>query len=309
MVLAGPTAVGKTALSLRLAHRIGAEIVSADSVQVYKRLNIGSAKIREDQQEGIPHHLIDIIEPTQTFSVNDYTARATEAIHDIWQRGHLPLIVGGTGLWIRSVIEGYKFPPKPANPLVTRALLEQQAARYGWSSIRRQLFLVDPDSWHHIDPNDHRRLIRALEVYLTTNRRLVRSHHATSPYRTAYWVLTRPPVDLATRVQERVASMLDQGFEREVLDLLQSGVSPRSQSLAAIGYRDIVDWYFGKSTRAERNLLIVKHTRAYAKRQLTWWRSERSAHWLDLSAWTPEDALTVLEESARNLLLSPDHEA
>lgn len=302
MVLTGPTAVGKTALSLALAHAMNAEIVSADSIQVYKHLDIGSAKIAKSEQENIPHHLIDIIDPTQPFSVNDYVTLARQAIQQICQRGHLPLLVGGTGLWIRAVIRGYEFPPTPTNPRITRAQLEQQAARYGWESIRRQLFLVDPESWHHIEPQDHRRLIRALEVYLNTDRQIAREPAGTTPYRAVYWVLTRPASELSARIQARVQSMLDQGLEREVVHLLQSGTPPRSQSLAAIGYRDMVDWYYGKSTRVERNQLIVKHTRAYAKRQLTWWRSEPTAHWLDLSVWTEPEALQELEKSARNLL-------
>lgn len=306
MVLTGPTAVGKTALSLALAHRVGAEIVSADSVQIYKHLDIGSAKISTADQEGIPHHLVDIIEPTDAFSVNNYATRARQVIQEIWQRGRLPLVVGGTGLWIRAAVEGYEFPSRPDNPLITRAELERKASQYGWDSLRRQLSLVDPESWEHIDPNDHRRLIRALEVYLTTNRRMARTRTGPSPYRTAYWVLTRPSAELSTRIQERVQAMLNQGFEAEVLGLLQSGIAPGSQSLGAIGYRDMVDWYFGKSTSLERDALIVRHTRAYAKRQLTWWRAERSAHWLDLSAWTPQDALNALVKSAQNLILAAD---
>lgn len=302
MVLTGPTAVGKTSLSLALAHAMHAEIVSADSIQVYRHLNIGSAKIQPSQQEGIPHHLIDIIDPTEAFSVNDYASQAGQAIQQIWQRGRLPLLVGGTGLWIRAVIRGYEFPATPSSPRVTRSQLEQQAERYGWESIRRQLFLVDPESWHHIDPHDHRRLIRALEVYLNTDRRIARQPTGASPYRAVYWVFTRPPADLSARIQDRVKFMLDQGLEHEVLQLLQSGTPPRSQSLSAIGYRDMVDWYHGKSTQTERNHLIVKHTRAYAKRQLTWWRSEPTAHWLDLSVWTEPEALQQLEKSARNLL-------
>ncbi len=302
MVLTGPTAVGKTALSLALAHAMNAEIVSADSIQVYKHLDIGSAKIMKSEQEEIPHHLIDIVDPNEPFSVNDYAGRARQTIQQIWQRGHLPLLVGGTGLWIRAVIRGYEFPATPSNPRITRSQLEQQAARYGWESIRRQLFLVDPESWHHIAREDHRRLIRALEVYLNTDRRIARQSAETLPYRAVYWVFTRPPSELSARIAVRVQSMLDHGFEREVVHLLEAGTPPRSQSLAAIGYRDIVDWYYGKSTRRERNQLIVKHTRAYAKRQLTWWRSEPTAHWLDLSVWTDQEALQELEKSARNLL-------
>ena len=306
MVLTGPTAVGKTALSLALAHRVGAEIVSADSVQIYKHLDIGSAKISTADREGVPHHMIDIIEPTEAFSVNDYATRARQVIQEIWQRGHLPLVVGGTGLWIRAAVAGYEFPSRPDNPLITREELERRASQYGWDSLRRQLSLVDPESWERIDPNDHRRLIRALEVYLTTNRRMARTHTGPSPYRSAYWVLTRPSAELSTRIQERVQAMLNQGFEAEVLGLLQSGIAPRSQSLGAIGYRDMVDWYSGKSTSLERNALIVRHTRAYAKRQLTWWRAERTAHWLDLSAWTPQDALNELVKSAQNLIQAAD---
>ncbi|MHB1955770.1 MAG: tRNA (adenosine(37)-N6)-dimethylallyltransferase MiaA [Sulfobacillus sp.] len=302
LVLAGPTAVGKTELSLLLAQRLGAEIISADSAQVYRGLDIGSAKLRPEDRLGIPHHLIDVVEPDQAFSVADFQILANRAIDAVWHRGHLPMVVGGTGLWIKSLTRNYQFVEETDASHPLRSQLEFLGQSYGWDSVRRQLRLVDPDSWRNIHPHDHRRLIRALEVFLTTGRRLPRAPAAFSRFATRYWVLTRPMAELNQRIGRRVSQMLDQGFESEVVGLLKSGISPKSQSLSAIGYRDVVDWYLGKSSQRERDALIAKHTRAYAKRQLTWWRAEPEARWIDLSAWSVQEALDVITQNARGMI-------
>ncbi len=301
-MLAGPTAVGKTDLSIALAKRINAEIISADSVQIYRGLNIGSAKVPLMQRQEVRHHLIDVVEPDQSFSVADYQILASLAIEDVWRRGHFPLLVGGTGLWIRALTQSYPFPKEAMQERNLREHLERMGEHYGWEGLRRQLRLVDPESWEHIHPNDHRRMIRALEVFLTTQRRLPRNTGRPSQYQTRYWVLTRPLWELQERIQQRVEAMLAEGFEEEVRELLRQGLSPKAQSLGSIGYRDMVDWFWGKCTRRERDPLIIKHTRAYAKRQLTWWRSEPEARWLDLSVWSSDEILSRLELSARELI-------
>ncbi|MCL5972392.1 MAG: tRNA (adenosine(37)-N6)-dimethylallyltransferase MiaA [Firmicutes bacterium] len=302
LVLAGPTAVGKTDLSIALAKRINAEIISADSVQIYRGLNIGSAKVPLMQRQEVRHHLIDVVEPAQSFSVADYQILASSAIEDVWRRGHFPLLVGGTGLWIRALTQSYPFPKEATQERNLREHLERMGEHYGWEGLRRQLRLVDPESWEHIHANDHRRMIRALEVFLTTHRRLPRNTGRPSRYQTRYWVLTRPLWELQERIQQRVEAMLAEGFEEEVRELLRQGLSPKAQSMGSIGYRDMVDWFWGKCTRRERDTLIIKHTRAYAKRQLTWWRSEPEARWLDLSVWSSDEILSRLELSARELI-------
>ncbi|PSR35582.1 MAG: tRNA (adenosine(37)-N6)-dimethylallyltransferase MiaA [Sulfobacillus benefaciens] len=304
LVLAGPTAVGKTDLSIDLAKRINAEIISADSVQIYRGLDIGSAKVSLMQRQTIAHHLVDVVDSDQSFSVADYQVLASSAIEDVWRRGHFPLLVGGTGLWIRALTQNYPFPKETPSNRNLREHLADIGEHYGWDGLRRQLRLVDPDSWEHIHPNDHRRMIRALEVFLTTQRRLPRNTGGAWRYQTRYWVLTRPLLDLQERIRQRVEAMLAEGFEEEVRELLRQGLSPKAQSMGSIGYRDMVDWFWGKSTRSERDMLIIKHTRAYAKRQLTWWRSEPEARWLDLSVWSHDEILSRLELSAQELISS-----
>lgn len=300
LIVAGPTAVGKTAISLELAESLGGEIISADSQQVYQGLDIGTAKIPVDERRGIPHHLIDVVSASDGFSVSDFRMLADQAIRDIVRRGRLPILVGGTGLWIRALIRGYEFTPEGRSEDI-RQQIQSIADQYGWDAVRRLLRVVDYPSYQAIHPQDHRRLSRALEVFWTTSKRLPRTSEL-SPYRTAYWVLSRPMTELQDRIRERVQFMLNHHFAEEVLALLGSGVSPRSQSLSAIGYREMVDWCYGKSSEPERNRSIVLHTRQYAKRQLTWFRSEKEARWLDLSSWGEERALTLLIQSGRELI-------
>ncbi|MDA8193167.1 MAG: tRNA (adenosine(37)-N6)-dimethylallyltransferase MiaA [Thermaerobacter sp.] len=299
-ILAGPTAAGKTALSLELARAIGGEIISADSAQVFRGCDIGSAKLPAEQRMGIPHHLIDTVAPTGVFSVADFQRLAKAAARDIWTRGRLPLVVGGTGLFIRALLRGYRFSDE-ATPGPVRERILQMAQRDGWHAVHRLLRLVDPDSYRRIAPTDQRRTARALEVFWTSGRRLA---HAPGPadYHYRYWVVTRPPASLKSRIEARVQAMLQTGFETEVGELLAAGVSRRAQCMQAIGYREMADWYRGWATTDERNGLIVRHTRQYAKRQLTWFRAEPDARWLDLSVWTPEQALAELVRSAEQLV-------
>ncbi|NMP20833.1 tRNA (adenosine(37)-N6)-dimethylallyltransferase MiaA [Sulfobacillus harzensis] len=298
LVIAGPTAVGKTELSLRVAEALNGEIVSGDSAAVYRGLDIGSAKPSREDRERIPHHLVDVVGADEAFSVADYQRLAQAAVQDIWARGRRPIVVGGTGLWIRALVRHFNLP-QDAGETALRQQLTAIGERDGFESLRRQLRVVDPESYRAIQPNDHRRIVRALEVFQTTGRRLVRAAPQHSPYNTCYWVLTRSVSDLRQRIQDRVEAMLAKGLVDEVIHLLQQGVSPQSQSLSAIGYKETLDWYYGRLTADERDRLIVRHTQLFAKRQLTWFRSEKDARWLDLSAWPLDRAVEKILEVYR----------
>ncbi|MCL5116723.1 MAG: tRNA (adenosine(37)-N6)-dimethylallyltransferase MiaA [Firmicutes bacterium] len=298
LVIAGPTAVGKTELSLRVAEALDGEIVSADSAAVYRGMDIGAAKVSLMDRKRVPHHLIDVVDARETFSVADFQRLASVAVREVLGRGRLPILVGGTGLWIRALIRDYRLPAEAGRTPI-RARLESVGERDGFAALRRQLRVVDPDSYQAIQPNDHRRLVRALEVFQATGNRLQRATDHPSPYRPVYWVLTRSIAELHQRIEERTQTMMSQGLVEEVSRLLEHGVPPRSQSLMSIGYRETMDWFYGLLTTEERDRLIVRHTQQYAKRQLTWFRSEKDARWLDLSAWPLGSAIDKIVQSVR----------
>lgn len=300
LIIAGPTAVGKTAISLEVAEVLGGEIISADSAAVYRGLDIGTAKPGPQDRMRVPHHVLDTADPDAAFSVADFQKLAQTAIADISGRGRLPIIVGGTGLWIRALVRGFKLPEE-SGPTPLRTRLDTIGRTYGFESLRRQLRVVDPASYDAISPGDHRRLIRALEVFLTSGHRLARSAPGDSPYRPVYWVLSRSIVDLRSRIEQRCRAMIEQGLEQEVRHALDQGVKPSAQSLSAIGYREMTDWLYGRTTASERDRLMVRHTQQLAKRQLTWFRSEKQARWLDLSAWPVDAAVRKIVSSVREL--------
>jgi tRNA dimethylallyltransferase len=297
VVIAGPTAVGKSGLAIALAEQVGGEIISGDSAQVYRGCDIGSAKVRGEEMRGVAHHLIDVVDPEDRFTVADFQQLAGAAIADIYRRGRLPILVGGTGLWLRAVVRGYRFPPQDdENPV--RSHIAEVARRYGWDALRRTLQMVDPESFAKISAGDRRRVSRAMEVWWTTGNRLPRTADG-SPYDVSYWVLFRPIAELHLRIGARVEQMLRDGLKEEVGGLLSRGVPRRAQSLSAIGYREMVDWYFGLSEEQVVGDLIRRHSEQLAKRQMTWFRSEDDVHWLDLGAWGDSRALGAI---ARDLV-------
>ncbi len=296
IVIAGPTAAGKSEIALAVAEQVGGEIISADSAQVYRGLNVGTAKVMGPDRQRVPHWGLDVVEPSATFSVKDFQQLARQAVIDIVGRGRLPIVVGGTGLWIRALVEHYALP-EAVGATPWRARLTHAGETWGWDSLRRQLKVVDPDSYRRIDPHDHRRLVRALEVFMAAGHRLTHQPGETSPFQVVFWVLTWPPPQLKQRIRERTQHMIQHGLEDEVAELLRQGVPRTAQSLNAIGYRETVDWFYGRLTRAERDRLIVRHTEQYAKRQLTWFRAEKRARWLDLSVWTRAEAIAKIVDS------------
>ncbi|HHX73824.1 MAG TPA: tRNA (adenosine(37)-N6)-dimethylallyltransferase MiaA [Firmicutes bacterium] len=284
-VITGPTAVGKSAVALAVAQLLGAEIVSADSVQVYRGLDIGSAKPSPAERRLVPHHLLDIADPRDNYTVADYQRDAAKVIAEIAGRGKLPLLVGGTGLYLRAVVRGFAFTESGYDQKLRQKLSEQAAAE-GSAALHARLATVDPETAAKLHPNDTRRIIRALEVYIQSGRPIseqVRQTPREPVYRTAQFCLTRPRHILYQRIEKRVDRMLAAGLVEEVEGLLAAGVPPEAKSMQSLGYKQIVSYLQGKMTLAEATELIKRETRRFAKRQLTWFRREKDLHWMELA--------------------------
>ncbi|MEH7525851.1 tRNA (adenosine(37)-N6)-dimethylallyltransferase MiaA [Bacillus sp. JJ1503] len=284
VVLIGPTAVGKTKLSIELAKRFNGEIISGDSMQIYKGMDIGTAKIKKDEMEGIPHHLIDIKDPKEPFSVAEFQELVREKISEISLRGKLPMIVGGTGLYIQSVIYDYHFSDAPSDDDF-RQMLEKKAEAEGNESVHLELSKVDPESAERIHPNNVRRVIRALEVYHCTGKTINELQENQKPelmYNTAIIGLTMDREILYQRINTRVDLMIKEGLLEEVERLFNQDIKD-CQSIQAIGYKELYE-YFSHSISLEEAISQLKqNSRRYAKRQLTWFRNKMNVDWFDLS--------------------------
>lgn len=283
IVIAGPTASGKTALAVRIAQRHGGEIVNADSMQVYKYMNIGTAKPDISERGGIPHHLMDIVDPHDSFSVSRYCELAHKYIKDITDRGKLPILVGGTGLYIDSVVNNIIFSDVPSDKEYC-ALLEQQAKKHGNEYIYKMLQIIDPTAAEKIAVNDIKRIIRALEVYKTTGKTITEhkaaSRSVPSPYRAEYFALDTDRGELYDKINRRVDIMFDKGLAAEVESLLKMGVSKECTAMQAIGYKETAAYINGECTLDEAKDAIKQGSRRYAKRQLTWFRANKNIKWL-----------------------------
>lgn len=283
LVIVGPTAVGKSDVALLLAKTLGAEIVSADSVQVYRGLDIGSAKPTVMERETVRHHLIDIVEPGVNYTVADYQADARRCIRDVLGRGKLPILAGGTGFYIRAVLRDYSFSEIGMNEEYRRKLRDE-AEQFGAEHLHRRLTAVDPATAEKLHPNDNRRVIRALEVY-EQSKRTISEQAAQTPEKMIYDAtivgLTMPRPLLYERIEKRVDRMMDAGLVSEVESLLSRGVSPEAKSMQSLGYRQIVSYLRGEISFAEAVMLIKQETRRYAKRQMTWFRREQEITWFD----------------------------
>lgn len=294
VILAGPTAAGKTALSVRLAKAIGGEIISADSMQVYRRMDIGTAKIRPEEMGGVPHHMLDIIEPEENFNVADFCGAASAAAEQICARGHIPVLVGGTGFYIQALRKGVDFGQGESSPAY-RKRLEEIAAAGGAEQLYRQLGEIDPAAAQKIHPHNTKRVIRALEYHEVTGKKISDHNQAEnekpSLYRDAYFVLTLPRDALYERIDRRVDQMMADGLEDEVRRLRAEGVQRGMTSMQGLGYREMMDYLDGTITREEAVSRIKRNTRHFAKRQLTWFRREKDVIWLDKSRFEDEDAL------------------
>ena len=283
VAVVGPTATGKSALGLDLAQRFGGEIVACDSTAVYRGIDIGTDKMAVEAQRGIPHHLVDLVEPTEIYSAARYAADAAAIVRAIVARGRLPVLVGGTGFYYRALVRGMF--PGPARDDALRARLDRVAARRGVESLHRWLTRVDPASGRRIQPSDRKRLVRALEVYLLTGRPLTAHFDETaSPIAGAQVLaigLNLPRPILRARVARRVDEQFGRGVVREVRDLLAAGVPRSAHAFSGLVYRQVLELLDGVRDEASTRELIVRENMRYARRQLVWFRKEPGVQWIE----------------------------
>ena len=283
IILTGPTAVGKTAASIGLAKAIGGEIISADSMQVYRYMDIGSAKIMSEEMNGVCHHLIDVLEPEEEFNVAVFQKMAKEAMQGIYERGHIPIVVGGTGFYIQALLYDIDFEKGEENTDY-REELEAYAKDHGAQALHDRLREVDPKSADAIHANNVKRVIRALEYYHETGTQISEHNEAErekeSPYQFAYFVLNDVRSHLYERIDNRVDLMMEQGLLDEVTALKNRGCTREMVSMQGLGYKEILDYLDGKDTLEEAVTILKRDTRHFAKRQLTWFRRERDVRWI-----------------------------
>lgn len=285
LVLVGPTAVGKTGLSLELARSLRCEIISGDSMQVYRGMDIGTAKATPEERALVPHHMIDIRDPDEPFSSAEFQSEVKRCIREIQGRGKLPFIVGGTGLYIESVCYGYEFSEGGADEEYRRELKEF-AEQFGSEALHRRLGSVDPESAARLHPNDRRRVIRALEIARVSGRPMSEHLHGQkkeSPYELCIIGLTMERELLYKRIDERVDQMMAKGLAAEVQGLLRKGYSPDLVSMQGLGYKELIPYLRSECSLEEAVRLLKRNTRRFAKRQLSWFRHMKEIHWIDMT--------------------------
>ncbi|HIZ79441.1 MAG TPA: tRNA (adenosine(37)-N6)-dimethylallyltransferase MiaA [Candidatus Lachnoclostridium stercorigallinarum] len=283
LIITGPTAVGKTALSIQAAKALNGEVVSADSMQVYRHMDIGSAKVTREEMDGVPHHLIDVLDPWEPFSVAVFQKLARDAVEDILSRGHLPIIAGGTGFYIQALLYDIDFQETEENTalrLELERLGEEKEAEY----LHQMLAEIDPESAAAIHANNRKRVIRAIEYYRLTGEKISRHNEEerkkSSPYRFLYYVVTMDRAALYERIDRRVDLMIERGLVEEVRRLKEMGCTRDMVSMQGLGYKEILDYLDGTCTLDEAVYVMKRDTRHFAKRQLTWFRRERDTRWL-----------------------------
>lgn len=296
IILAGPTAVGKTAASIRLAKAIGAEIISADSMQVYRHMDIGSAKIRQEEMEGVPHYLIDVLEPEEEFNVVRFQQMAKAAAEEIYAKGKIPLVAGGTGFYIQALLYDIDFTENDGDTSYRRSL-EKTAEEKGGEYLHAILREADPKAAELIHPHNIKRMIRALEFHHQTGGKISEHNEAerekSSPYDFAYFVLTDERSRLYERIDRRVDMMMEEGLLEEVLYLKERGVKRESTAMQGLGYKELYAYLDGECTLEEAVRIIKRDTRHFAKRQLTWFKRERDVIWADKSVIGQSDDAVV----------------
>ena len=285
IILTGPTAVGKTKLSIALAKAVNGEIISADSMQVYKRMTIGTAKILPEEMQGVPHHLIDVLEPSEEFNVVLFTKLAKQAMAECYAKGKIPILVGGTGFYIQAVLYDIDFTENDDDKSY-REELERLAETEGATMLHERLKQVDAKAAEEIHPNNVKRVIRALEFYEKSGGQKISEHNEEqkqkeSPYNFAYFVLNDDREVVYDRINRRVDLMIEQGLLEEVKALLKEGVSPEAISMQGLGYKEIVAYLKGECTLEEAVYVLKRDTRHFAKRQITWFKREEEVIWLN----------------------------
>ena len=293
VVLTGPTAVGKTKASIGLAKAIGGEIISADSMQVYKYMDIGSAKIRPEEMQGVPHYLIDDLKPWDEFHVVRFQQMAKDAMERIYANGHIPIVVGGTGFYIQALLYDIDFTGTVQDDTY-RTKLENLAKEKGVEYLHNMLWKVDPKSAEDIHANNVKRVIRALEYYRQTGQKISEHNEEErrkeSPYEFAYFVLNAPREQLYARIDRRVDQMIEEGLVDEVKHLKELGCTKEMVSMQGLGYKEILAYLDGKCDLDTAVYTIKRDTRHFAKRQLTWFRRERQVTWIQKEAYDYDEA-------------------
>ena len=305
IILTGPTAVGKTKASIELAQKIGGEIISADSMQIYQKMDIGTAKITPEEMQGVPHHLVDILPVEESFHVYEFQQLAKKSLEKIYQNGHIPIVVGGTGFYIQALLYDIDFTENNADTAY-REKLEALAKKQGAEYLHEMLEKVDPESAEQIHFHNVKRVIRALEYYQQTGQKISEHNEAErekeSAYNSAYFVLTDDRKILYDRIDKRVDLMMEGGLLDEVNALRLRGLKRESVAMQGLGYKELFGYFEGEYPLEEAVRIIKRDTRHFAKRQLTWFRRERDVIWLDKSEIGREDEqliqqmLTVLKE-------------
>lgn len=296
LILAGPTGVGKTRLSISLAKKTGAEIISADSIQVYRGMDIGSAKITKEEMSGVRHHLIDVLEPWEDFHVAKFQQMAKKAMEEIYREGKLPLLVGGTGFYIQALLKDIDFQ-KEEEDASYRLQLEEVLKEKGAKALHERLEKIDPASAEGIHYNNHKRVIRALEYY-HIHKRPISLHNEEekrrkSPYNFLYFVLTDKRDRLYRNINDRVDKMFDAGLVEEVKGLKERGCGRNLVSMQGLGYKEILDYLEGKLSLEQAREVLKRDTRHFAKRQLTWFRREEQVFWIDKGSFSYDENAMV----------------
>jgi tRNA dimethylallyltransferase len=291
LVILGPTAVGKTNIAIKVAHQLNGEIISADSMQVYRHLNIGTAKPSLTERKRVPHHLMDIVDPGENYNVVRFQSEVKQLIPAIVGRGHLPMLVGGTGLYISAVVDNYNFSHDGPNPLLRRQLTAR-AVKLGSQTLHRELSQVDPAAAEKIQRTDTRRLVRALEVS-ASGQQFSASKHGPPLYRVVQIGLTRKRTKLYEAVNQRVEQMFDRGLVEEANWILQLDLPPDLPVLQALGYKEIFPYLQGEVSIDEAKDNLKRQTRRFVKRQLTWFRRDERIIWLDRDEYSDQEALTA----------------
>ena len=303
VAIMGPTAVGKTKLSIELAKRFNGEIISGDSMQVYKGLDIGTAKIKQAEMQGIPHHMLDIREPDEDFSAADFKELVQQYIAEITARGKLPIIVGGSGLYIQAALYDYNFSDRKRDPLLTKEM-EEIVKLEGIMPLYQRLEQIDPEQAKKIHPNNHRRVIRALEIYETTGMTMSeyeKKQVMESPYNPILLGLEMPRALLYERINDRVDQMIEKGLKTEVKKVYDEGYAS-CQSMKAIGYKEWISYFKGEQSLEGTVELLKRNSRRYAKRQYTWFKNKMDVTWYSVTPSTIDEDFTLIFEELAGIL-------
>ncbi|WP_394217278.1 tRNA (adenosine(37)-N6)-dimethylallyltransferase MiaA [Halobacillus trueperi] len=296
----GPTAVGKSNLGIRIAQRFGGEVISGDSMQIYRTMDIGTAKVTKEEMQGIPHHMIDFKDPAEQFSVAEFQQNVQSLIRDIYERGKLPVLVGGTGLYIQATLFDFHFSEQKKDPSIMEKL-EKEWKENGRDYMYKRLVEIDPEQAEKIHPNNERRVLRALEVYETTGQVMSDRHHQQqeeSPFSPLLIGLEMDRELLYDRINHRVDQMIEQGLVKEVQHLYEQGLKD-AQSMQAIGYKELIPYFEGSCTLEEAVELLKRNSRRYAKRQYTYFKNKMDINWYEVSPSNYEEKFeTILGDLA-----------